>query len=146
MAASTIWTMGENTFTWHDQWNNGVTHFADGRELVAAPNDDDGSRFQAFLMGYGQSADELARMCREHEMLHTWLAVRAGLPHSPTLYSVALMNEGEAEDSPLIEPLHLRLAEEERVMDLQKRVNTTMDDGDLVVAAREFLGSGKDAK
>ena len=134
---SVTWTVGGNAFTWYGRGNTGVTRFADGLTLTAAPNGDPGSRARAFLLGYGQGADELARMCREHELLHTWLAARQGLAHSPTLRAalrdVAL---------PAVAPLDGRHAEEAHVLDLQARLNRTTEDGDLVRAARAFLGSG----
>jgi hypothetical protein len=38
-------------------------------------------------------------MCREHEVLHTWLCELFGLPYSPTLWAVAHENaEGCAPD------------------------------------------------
>ena len=134
---SVTWTVGGNAFTWYGRGNTGVTRFADGLTLTAAPNGDPDSRARAFLLGYGQGADELARMCREHELLHTWLAARQGLAHSPALR--AALCDG---DLPAVAPLDERHAEEAHVMDLQARLNRTTEDGDLVRAARAFLGSG----
>lgn len=122
------WTIGSNTFTWHDCYNNGTTTFPDGRTLTAAPNDDADTHAQAAKLGYGDTPEELARMCREHELLHTFLAVREGKPVSPTLHSVALMIEGAGEGSPGIPPIEERWYEEEQVMDVQKKLNIVRQD------------------
>jgi hypothetical protein len=72
------------------------TRFADGTRVPAYPT---GLPEQAELsrrLGYGA---DVMRMCREHEVLHTWLCELFGLPYSPTLWAVAHENaEGCAPD------------------------------------------------
>ncbi|MFW6058985.1 MAG: hypothetical protein ACODAQ_02315 [Phycisphaeraceae bacterium] len=63
-----------------------VTRFPDGTEVPAAPSGDPEQQQTAQRLGYGE---DVAAMCREHEILHTWLAERFDLPHSPTLWAVA---------------------------------------------------------
>lgn len=53
--------------------------------VPAAPNEDKNYVDFAKKLGYGK--DTLA-MCREHELFHTWLMVKAGYPYSPVLWSV----------------------------------------------------------
>lgn len=63
-----------------------VTLFHDGTRVPAAPHAE-GEQFQtARRLGYGA---DVAAMCREHELLHTWLCERFHLPYSPTLWAVA---------------------------------------------------------
>lgn len=62
------------------------TVFADGSLVPAYPDGTPEQRLTSLRLGYG---DDLARMCREHEVLHTWLCERFGLPYSPTLWAVA---------------------------------------------------------
>lgn len=63
-----------------------VTLFPDGTQVPAAPNGDPEQAQTAQRLGYGE---DVSAMCREHELLHTWLAERFDLPHSPTLWAVA---------------------------------------------------------
>lgn len=62
------------------------TLFSDGTRVPAAPEDNQAYRENAERLGYG--ADTWA-MCREHEIAHTQLMQLLGLPHSPSLWSVA---------------------------------------------------------
>jgi hypothetical protein len=61
------------------------TYFPDGTSLEAGANDDDDSQKWALDLGYSNTWD----MSREHEILHTWLALKQGMKFSPTLWSVA---------------------------------------------------------
>lgn len=63
-----------------------VTVFPDGSELPAAGNSDPESVAYAHELGYG--GDTWA-MSRDHEVAHTFLAVRAGLPFCPVLHRAA---------------------------------------------------------
>jgi hypothetical protein len=62
------------------------TIFPDGSRVPAYPNGSPEQRETARRAGYG---DDVAAMCREHEILHTWLAEKFNFPHSPTLWAVA---------------------------------------------------------
>ncbi len=70
-------------------WNGGAyteTVFEDGTRCPALPH---GSEYQARTareLGYG---DDVDAMCREHEIMHTLLAVARGRPYSPVLWDVA---------------------------------------------------------
>lgn len=58
-----------------------------GRDVVATGNPGDLDAVAlAHSLGYG--GDTWA-MSRDHELLHSWLAVRRGLPFSPTLWAVS---------------------------------------------------------
>jgi hypothetical protein len=62
------------------------TVFRDGSLVPAYPTGCDNQRQTSRRLGYG---DDVAAMCREHEVLHTWLCERFDLPYSPTLWAVA---------------------------------------------------------
>lgn len=62
------------------------TRFADGANVPACGNTDDASIAHAHELGY---AGDTVRMSLEHEILHTWLAVKQGMSYSPTLWHVA---------------------------------------------------------
>jgi hypothetical protein len=62
------------------------TQFPDGTLVPAVPEDTDAYRATARSLGYGA---DTARMNREHDPLHSWLAEKLGLPHSPVLWAVA---------------------------------------------------------
>jgi hypothetical protein len=77
-------TLGETTV---DLYRKGVdTVFRDGTDVWAQPRDDDEYRATAERLGYGS---DTLRMCQDHELAHTVLAVLAGQPYSPTLWGVA---------------------------------------------------------
>lgn len=104
------------------------TTFPDGTSVPATPTNDDWYRTVARDLGYGE---DTWRMCREHEILHTWLAERAGLPHSPTLWDVA--HGRPASDA--------HYNEESAVLALQRDVNDSSKTVGLVLEARRFLRS-----
>src|SRR5947209_2625946 len=62
------------------------TVFPDGTRVPAYPTGCPDQLKMAKALGYDA---DLARMCREHEVLHTWLCELFGLPYSPTLWAVA---------------------------------------------------------
>lgn len=86
------------------------TVFADCVEVVGAPQDNDAYRATAERLGYG--ADTL-RLCRTHEVVHSWLASLLGLPESPAL-------RGAANGSG---PSLLTGAEEDAVMAVERLAN-----------------------
>lgn len=61
------------------------TTLPDGSVVDATGNDDAESLEMAARLGYADTWT----MSRDHELMHTWLAVQAGLSHSPTLWRVA---------------------------------------------------------
>lgn len=65
-------------------------------EVTAAPQDDDDYGARAVELGYG--ADRFA-MCRDHELVHCWLAALLGLDASPALTAVATGRPLSAEAS-----------------------------------------------
>jgi hypothetical protein len=86
--------IGENFVAWAHDLSEVYTLFPDGSELYATPNHDPESLRNAASLGYG---DDTARMSRDHEVSHTFLAVVLGLPFSPTLYNAA--RPGHADDT-----------------------------------------------
>ncbi|MDQ3833618.1 MAG: hypothetical protein M3315_08280 [Actinomycetota bacterium] len=62
------------------------TIYPDGTTVPASPQGDAEYVARAKALGYG--ADTWG-MCREHELLHSWLCENLGLPHSPTLKAVS---------------------------------------------------------
>lgn len=62
------------------------TRYADGACVPACGNTDEASVQHAHELGY---AGDTVRMSLEHEILHTWLAVKQGRAYSPTLWHVA---------------------------------------------------------
>src|SRR5215211_2094253 len=90
------------------------TIFPDGARVPAYPNGTDEQRVTTRRTGYG---DDIAAMCREHEILHTWLAEKFGFPHSPTLWAVA---HGQAEGCA---PIWAQHGEEALVMAFQEYLN-----------------------
>lgn len=62
------------------------TVFPDGTMVPATPNYDPASIAHAYALGY---AGDSWAMSREHEALHTWMAVQAGQAYSVTLWHVA---------------------------------------------------------
>jgi hypothetical protein len=74
----------------HIEFGEGYTlsTYPDGR-VVAFPEDNDPYRERAKSLGYG---NDTALMSREHEVTHHLLAHWLGLPHSPTMMSIAISN------------------------------------------------------
>jgi hypothetical protein len=62
------------------------TVYRDGTKVPAVPHNTEVYAGNARKYGYGEDTFAL---CREHEILHTFLAEKMGLPHSPTLWAVA---------------------------------------------------------
>lgn len=91
-----------------------VTIFEDGTRVHAAPHHNDEQRQTARRLGYG---DDLAAMCREHEVLHTWLCERFGMPYSHTLWAVA------HDQGPGCLPIHHQHGEEALVLAFQAYLN-----------------------
>jgi hypothetical protein len=98
--------------------NNGWcdTKFDDGTDVPAFPNDDVSSRYTAQELGYGS---DLVKMTLDHEFLHTFLCEKAGLPYSPTLWSVAHNHIGSG-----CIPFSRQYEEEALVLSCQKYMNT----------------------
>ena len=67
------------------------TRFPDGTRVPAYPSGLPEQAQMSRRLGYGA---DVMRMCREHEVLHTWLCELFGLPYSPTLWAVAHDNAG----------------------------------------------------
>jgi hypothetical protein len=86
------------------------TEFADGAICEAEPQDTDAYRFTAEQLGYGS---DTWRMCYEHELAHTLLAIADGLPYSQVLWDVAHGQEG----------LQSHVGEESAVLTLQRDIN-----------------------
>ena len=98
------------------------TVFPDGCKVPAYPVGGPGQRGTAAALGYG---GDLAAMCREHEILHTWLCEQFGLPHSPTLWAVA---HGHG---PGCAPVWAQHGEEELVLGFQAFLNEAEPAGAL---------------
>jgi hypothetical protein len=96
-----------------------VTSFAGGAEVPAQPNFDQAYMAQAQALGYGR---DVWALCREHEILHTWLAVVQGGSMSPTLWYVAMGRKA---------PRGLMADEEAQVLAFQKYLHGGQDAGDL---------------
>lgn len=96
-------------------WNEGTyteTVFPDGTKCPALPHRTPEQAHTAAELGYG---DDVDAMCREHEVLHTLLALARGLPHSPTLWDVA---HGPPDPAP-----DYHYEEEAEVLALQRLLN-----------------------
>jgi hypothetical protein len=100
-------------------WASGdVLTILDGRwRIPAAPMDAPEYAAMAEDLGYGA---DLARMCAEHEAMHSYLSARLGGERSPTLLHVA----GGADV-----PEANRLAEESLVLEAQRFVNRSPGSG-----------------
>jgi hypothetical protein len=83
--------LGDILFRVHPETHVCETRWADGKILVAAPEDTDAYRATARRLGYG--ADTWA-LCWSHEALHTILAQWQGQRYSLTL-------RGQAEGQPV---------------------------------------------
>ena len=90
------------------------TIFRDGSIVPAYPTGDDEQLKTSQELGYGA---DVAAMCREHEILHTWLCEQFGLPHSPTLWAVA---HGQPADAA---PVWAQQQEETLVLAFQAMLN-----------------------
>jgi hypothetical protein len=79
--------LGECTVTVVHDWQMARTTFCDGSsaEVWVMGIDPAEGRGWCEALGYADLWDHL----REHDLIHTWLAVRMGYPHSPTLWTVA---------------------------------------------------------
>lgn len=82
-------TLGESTIYINHDWQAIRTSYPDGTfaELWTSGVPPDQAREWATALGY-DPPDPWEHL-REHDLIHTWLAVKMGLPHSPTLRSVA---------------------------------------------------------
>jgi hypothetical protein len=91
--------------------------FRDGTRVTAVPENDDNYRRHAAELGY-TGEDSVARMSREHEILHTFLAdrLRSG-GASPTLWAVAHGQTGE------VAPVWEQEEEEGLVLAFQRFLN-----------------------
>lgn len=93
-----------------------TTIFEDGVELVAAPNYGHDDIALAHKLGYN---GDTWSMSRDHELLHTILAVAAGLSFSPVLWTVAHPDE----QPPRMTADEMRF-EEGRVLEAQRVMNS----------------------
>jgi hypothetical protein len=62
------------------------TRFADGTKVGSTPNIDDWTMKIAAELGYGRDS---WTMSKDHEIVHTWRAHRAGLRWSATMWRLA---------------------------------------------------------
>jgi hypothetical protein len=92
--------------------------FADGAQLIAAPQPGPSYEEKARFLGYGGD-DPAFSLCVEHEVIHHVDALWHGKDASPTLWSEA--HPGD----PNCLPLDERYAEEDRVLDVQRRLNSS---------------------
>jgi hypothetical protein len=99
------------------------TVFPDGTRVPAYPTGCPDQLDMAEKLGYGP---DLARMCREHEILHTWLCELFGLPYSPTLWAVA---HGQAEGCA---PVRAQQEEESLVLAFQALLNDAAADSHVL--------------
>src|SRR5690348_2647013 len=84
MATTTLWF--KNCLVRLEESGFTETMFADGTRVPAYPSGLAEQTEMSRRLGYG---GDVKRMCREHEVLHTWLCELFGLPYSPTLWAVA---------------------------------------------------------
>lgn len=89
------------------------TVYEDNTRAPATPQDTDEYRATTARLGYGA---DTWRQCREHEILHTWVALKMGMTHSVILWNVA---HGGGKRWPTGGP-----EEEARVMGFQRLLNT----------------------
>lgn len=93
------------------------TRFYDNSRVPALANNDPESLKTAKDLGY----KDTAKMSREHEILHTFLSEKCGLPYSPTLWSVA-------HDQENCIPVHVQYEEEAAILGFQKYLNLAVID------------------
>ena len=89
------------------------TIYPDGTHVPASPEDSAYYRDMAQRLGYGA---DVAACCREHEILHTFLAEAQGLPYSPLLWAIAHQQEEDI-------PLWQRESEEAVIIEFQRYLN-----------------------
>lgn len=80
-----IVTLGICTIEWDNDQQWLVTRFPDGTQVPATPNHRPEDIALATELGYPNTWE----MSRDHELAHTWLAVREGRDFSPVLWAVA---------------------------------------------------------
>jgi hypothetical protein len=89
------------------------TRFPDGAKVGSTPNLDPHTLDVMAELGY----DDTFAMSRDHELAHSWLAMLAGLPHSPTLWRLAHPHaDGLPDDAAVAE-------EEARVLAFQRTLD-----------------------
>lgn len=86
------------------------TTLPDGKELFSAPQDTSSYEKTAEELGYESGWD----MCREHDLLHAFLAACLHMPYSPSLWDTAHGTDNDQE-------VHGK--EEEMVLNAQAFVN-----------------------
>lgn len=92
-----------------------LTRFVDGTQVDARAVYDPASLAMARDLGYqGSDLAAVDAMTREHDLMHTVLALAGGLPCSPTLWRVAHGLELDDDDV---------RREEQTVLDAQRRAN-----------------------
>jgi hypothetical protein len=107
--------LGEGTiWVFHDD-HYLATEYPGGTTARATPHDTDEYRDTTRDLGYGE---DTWRQCLEHELLHTWVALKLGKQHSVVLWGVAHGNR---------RPIGGR-REEGYVMGLQRYLNTCETD------------------
>lgn len=81
------YTLGDCTVDIYSDGIETVFHTLPGQPSVPAnPQDNEAYRATAEFLGYGS---DILRMCIDHELSHTLLAVSRGLRWSPTLHGLA---------------------------------------------------------
>ena len=104
------------------------THLPDGAVVRAAPHDGDPEYAgRAQTLGYG---DDIALLCRHHELAHSWLAGLMGLDYSPTFWAVAHPDDRRISDQYIQQ-------EEARVLAFQRAVMTGYVDEEWLGGLRE---------
>ena len=90
------------------------TRFPDGSRVGSTPNSDPHSLRTARRLGYGE---DTWRMSRDHEIAHTWLAHRAGLPWSPTMWRLAHPSAADLSDDAQVAEEESLVLEFQRLFD-----------------------------
>jgi len=103
-----------------------VTTFSDEVDLAAQPGFTPADRARARRLGYGTGHAAALAMWREHDPLHTWLAVMQGRAYSETLWHAA-------HGTP--PPRGVAPAEEERVLAFTALLRAGRVSDDLAVFA-----------
>ena len=120
------------------------THLPDGAVVKAAPHDGDPEYAgRAQTLGYG---DDIALLCRHHELAHSWLAGLSGLACSPMFWIITHRGEPRVEMHPRWD--RVIQWEEARVLAFQRAVMTDFIDpewlarfwqpGEVETVVREF--------
>ena len=129
MAACKVWRFTRCLFRYVPAWEMGQTIFYPAPEtgglfleVNAQVRTDDPDKRDWF--GYPATHEGFVQMSVEHELLHSWIAERQGLPYSPTLYALATHPDGDFRRPPACASVREQQWEEGLVRDFARFLHT----------------------